>query len=84
MNNLAKFRGIHGLTQEELGEKLGICRAAVSHTEKTVLSAKLAVEYGKVLGENPFALLGPDAFVMLPKTEEDRAILIDILTNIKL
>lgn len=82
MNNLAKYRGKYGVKQEELAEKLGISKAGVSFIETKHLSAKNALKCAAILGENPFALLGTDSFVMLPKTKEDKAILIQIIKEL--
>ena len=81
-NNLAKYRGKHGLTQEQLGSKLGITKAGVSCLEKGKLSPKTAQKCAEILGENRFALLGTDVLKELPKTEEDKAILIEIIQNL--
>lgn len=82
MNNLAKYRGKHNLTQEELGKMVGLPKASISYIEKHTLSAKAAVKYGNVMNENPFDLLGSDALVMLPKTEEEKEILIEMIRGL--
>lgn len=81
-NNLAKFRGKHGLTQEKLGKKLGISKAGVSYYEKHRLSPELAVKCAEALGENPFALLGTDALAAIPTTEDDKQILIEMIEGL--
>ena len=78
-NNLAKFRGKHGLTQEQLGEKLGISKAGVSHLEKNNLCPKTAKKIAQIFDENVFALLGTDVLKEIPKTEEDKKALIETI-----
>lgn len=78
-NNLAKFRGKHGLTQGQLGEGLGISKAGVSHIEKNRISPETARKCAAILGENAFAIMGSDALREIPATEEDKRILISII-----
>ena len=81
-NNLAKYRGKHGLTQEQLGEKLGISKAGVSHVEKNGLCPKTAEKCAEILDENIFLLMGSDVLKVLPKTEEDKNILIEVIKSL--
>lgn len=82
-NNLAKFRGKHGLTQEQLGEKLGISKAGVSHWEKNKICYESAKKCADLFGENVFAILGTDALRVIPETEEDKEILIEVIKGLK-
>ena len=81
-NNLAKCRAKHGLTQEELGKKLGLSRAGVNYLEKHKLTAKAALKCAQALDENVFTLLGSDVFQILPSTEEDREALSKIVSSL--
>lgn len=81
-NHLAKFRGQHGLTQEQLGEKLGISKAGVSHLEKNKICPNTAKKCATILGENAFAIMGTDVLKAIPQTEEDKNILIDIIRSL--
>lgn len=81
-NNLAKCRAMHGLTQEQLGNKLGLTRAAINFMEKHKLSAKNAVKCAEALNVSPFYLLGIDVFKLVPKTETDKEILISIIKDL--
>lgn len=81
-NNLVKYRGKHGFTQEKLGEKLGVTKATISYIEKNRLSAKQAQKCAKILNENVFNILGLDVFKIVPKTEEDKNILIETIKNL--
>ena len=81
-NKLVKYRGKHGLTQAELGEKLGVTKATISYIEKNRLSAKQAQKCAEVLNENVFNILGLDALKIVPKTEEDKNILIETIKNL--
>ena len=80
-NNLAKYRGKHGLTQTQLGEMLGMTKAGVSHFEKNTISFKTAQKCAKILNENVFNILGTDALKVLPQTEEEKEILIELIKN---
>lgn len=81
-NNLAKFRGKHGLTQEQLGEKIGISKAGVSHLEKNKICPETARKCADILGENSFAILGADALKAIPRSDEDKRILIETINNL--
>lgn len=81
-NNLAKFRGKHGYTQEQLGKKIGISKACVSHFEKNKICVATAKKCAEALGENVFEILGTDVFKIIPKTEQDKEILIAIIRNL--
>lgn len=81
-NNLAKYRGKHGFTQEQIGEKLGVTKANISYIEKKHLSVKQAKKCAEILGENVFDILGLDVFTIIPTTEEDKNILIKTINNL--
>ncbi len=82
MNNLAKYRAVHGITQKELGKMVNLGKASISHIEKNTLTEKRAEQFAKILNENKFALLGTDALQVLPKTEEEKRILIKIIEDL--
>ena len=82
MHNLTKIRGKHGMTQTELGKIAGMTRAGMSYLEKSHLTAKNAQKFAEILGENVFDILGEDVFKILPKTEEDKEKVINIILNI--
>lgn len=83
MNRLAKERGLKGMTQGELGEKLGgITKAAVSFAEKNHISVNMAKNCAEILGVNMFSILGTDALKAIPQTEEDKEILINIIKEL--
>lgn len=79
MSNLTKIRGKHGLSQEELGAKIGLTRAGMSYLEKTSLNARQAIKIAEVLHENVFELLGEDILKIKPQTEEDKRYLINLI-----
>ena len=81
-NNLTKIRGKHQITLTELAEKVGITKQALSLNEKNKLSLKVALKVENILGENVFDLLGSDALVMLPRNEEEKAILIKMIKEL--
>ena len=82
MNNLAKYRAKHGLTQEQLGKTLGLTKAGVSYLEKSKLSVNAAKKCAEALGESPLVLLGQDVLKMLPKNEEEKAFLLDVVKGL--
>lgn len=81
-NKLALYRGKHGITQEQLGAELGISKAGVCYLEKNKISPETAEKCAKILGENTFAILGSDVLRKLPETEEDKAILIELINSL--
>ena len=83
-NNIAHLRVEHGLTQKAFGEKVGMATHAVGYSENHRCSVALAKKTAIALGENPFKVLGSDVLRLLPQTEEDREILIDMIKNLKI
>lgn len=81
-NNLIRIRGKHQLTQSQLAGKIGITKQALSLNEKNKLSVKVATKAATILGENVFEILGSDALVLLPTTEEDKKILINMIRSL--
>lgn len=81
-NNLAFYRAKAGLNQRELGEKIGLGDASISFFEHSTLSVKNAEKLAKVLNVNIIALLGSDVLRVLPKNEEEKQILIDIIKEL--
>ena len=81
-NNLAKYRAKHGLTQEQLGKELGLSKAGVSYLENSRLTTNAAKKCAKVLGESPIAILGKDILKLLPQSEEEKAILLEIVNSL--
>lgn len=81
-NNIAYLRIKHGLTQREFGKRIGMATHAVGYAEHHRCSVKLAKATAAILGENPFKVLGSDVLKMLPQTEEDKAILIEIIKSL--
>ena len=81
-NNIAYLRVKHGLTQKAFGEKIGMATHAVGYAENHTCSVKLAKATAEMLGENPFEVLGTDALKLLPQTDEDKAILIEMIKKL--
>lgn len=82
MNNLARLRGKHGYTQQELANKLGVGKAGVSFWETHKITPNKALECAKVLNENMFYILGKDVLRALPKTEEDKEALLKVISEL--
>lgn len=82
MNNLAKIRGKHQITQTELAEKIGVTKQGLCFNEKGKCSVAVAEKAAEALNENIFEILGADSFVILPKTDEDKTILINIIRGL--
>lgn len=81
-NNISFLRVKHGLTQREFAEKVNMHTHAVGYAENHHCSVKLAKKTAEVLGENVFEVLGTDALKILPKTDEDKAVLIKMIENL--
>ena len=81
-NNIAFYRINHGMTQKEFGEKVGMATHAVGYSENHRCSVDLALKAGQIFGENPFDILGSDVLRLLPKTEEDKEILIKMIKEL--
>ncbi len=81
-NNLAKIRGKHQLTMTKVAEDLGITKQAVSLNENKKVSISMAKKMADYFNENIFEILGSDALVILPKTEEDKQIIIEMIKGL--
>ena len=81
-NNLAKLRGQHQISQTALAGKIGVTKQGLCFNEKGKCSVEMAQKVAACLGENVFNVLGTDAFVIMPKTEEDKEILIRIIKEL--
>ena len=82
MNNIAFLRIKHGLTQKEFGKKIGMHTHAVGYAENHHCGVNLARKTSEVLGENIFEVLGTDVLTVLPKTDEDKEILIKMIKGL--
>lgn len=82
MNNLAKIRGEHRITQTDLAEKIGVTKQGLCFNEKGKCSVQIATKVAEILNENVFRVLGTDALVLEPKTEEDKEVLINIIRGL--
>lgn len=81
-NNIAKIRIKHGLTQRELAEKVGMATHAIGYAENRCCGIELASKTAELLGENVFEVMGSDVFKILPSTDEDKRILIDLINSL--
>lgn len=81
-NNLAKIRGLHRISQTDLAESIGVTKQGLCFNEKGKCSVQMAEKVAKKLNENVFYVLGTDAFVIEPKTEEDKETLIKIIKEL--
>lgn len=81
-NNLAKIRGKHQISQTELAEKIGVTKQGLCFNEKGKCSIQMASKVAEVLHENVFEVLGTDAFVVEPKTEKDKEVLINLIKGL--
>lgn len=81
-NNLAKIRGQHRISQTDLAEKIGVTKQGLCFNEKGKCSVQMAEKVAAELQENVFYVLGTDAFVVEPKTEEDKEIIIKIIKEL--
>lgn len=81
-NKLAFYRTDHGLTQKEFASRVGMATHAVGYAENHKCTVKLAKDAAKVLNENMFAIMGSDVLKVLPETEEDKEILINMIKEL--
>lgn len=81
-NNLAKIRGEHQVSQTELASKIGVTKQGLCFNEKGKCSVQIATKAAAILHENVFEILGTDALVVEPKTEEDKEVLIRIIRGL--
>ena len=81
-NNLSLYRAKKGLNQRQLGEKLGISDATISLAEHSKLPVKTALQASEILDVNVFTLLGTDVLRLIPKTEEDKQALINVIKGL--
>ena len=81
-NNVKKLRCKHGLSQIQLAEKCGMTKQNLHILENGHLNIKKARIIADQLGENVFVVLGTDALIAVPETEEDKAVLIEIIKGL--
>lgn len=81
-NNIAFIRVKHGLTQKEFGERIGMATHAVSYAENHKCTPKLAKKIAEVLGENACEVMGSDILKIIPKTEEEKEIIIEMIRKL--
>lgn len=81
MNNLAKIRGKHCMTQEELARHLGVTKAGVCAMEKRHITLRQAQKCAKVFGVSVFEILGDDVFTFKPTKTEDKEYVCALLTK---
>ena len=81
-NNVKKLRCKHGLSQIQLAAKCGMTKQNLHILENGHLNVKKAKVIAEQLGENVFVVLGTDALLAVPETEEDKAILIEIIKEL--
>lgn len=86
MNNIAKYRGLKGITQKDFAEQIGMTRPGLSFIEngyaKNIDSEKIE-KMSKILGVSPITLLGMDNLKCIPDTKEDVDYMIEILNKLK-
>ena len=81
-NNIERLRGKHGISQTELAKKIGCTKQSLNYSEHGHVTLKTAQKISEVLGENLFKVLGTDSFVTLPKTEEEKDYLINLIKEL--
>ena len=84
MNNIKKFRGEIGLTQNGLAKEIGVTRALVVSLEKEnchSTSKSTTDALCELFKVSPCKLYGIDNFKYLPQSKEDCEYLISILNE---
>ena len=82
MENIQKLRGKMGLSQEELAQKMGLCRGSIVKLESKKCkstSAKTEKNLCDFFGVTPCQLYGVDNLRHSPSTKEELAELISLL-----
>lgn len=83
MNNIRKIRAQQGMSGSDLAKKMGVSRAFISRAElDCIIGKKNIKKFSEILNVNPIYLLGADNFKILPKNEEEKQILIDIIKKL--
>ena len=78
-NNIAYYRIQHGLTQKALAEKTGLAKNAIGYAENNHCGLEIARKVANALGENIFNILGLDVFTVVPVSEEEKEIVINLI-----
>lgn len=84
MNNIKKYRGMFDMTQEELAKAVGVTRTLVIYWENPEyhnLKLKQAKKIAKIFDCSVIDLYGLDNFKIVPKTDEERLKVIEMLYN---
>lgn len=83
--NIKNLRKKNGMTQEELGEKLGYERSMISKIESGAidLSQSKIVEFAKVLNTTPKDLMGWNEKKPVPSFEPEHIELIDLYSRLE-
>ena len=82
-NNLAKLRGKHQISQTALANQIGVTKQALCFAEKGNCSFTMAKKVSDALDENIFDVLGTDALTCLPRNEQEKEKLIEMIQNIE-
>ena len=74
MNRLKELRRARGITQDELGDMLGVKKSAVCkyETERVALPAHILLMLAEIFGVSADYILGKDEVTPLPKHARDR------------
>lgn len=82
MNNIKKFRGLLGISQQELGEKVGLTKASICLLERPEchsITEANAIKISKVLNCSVIELYGMDNLKFRPKDDTQKIQLIKII-----
>ncbi len=80
-NNLAQIRGKYQISQTKLAKSIGVTKQGLCFAEKGRCSVSLAKKVSNFLGEDVIDILGTDVLVFAPKSEEEKAKIIEIIKN---
>lgn len=81
MNNIKKFRGLKGISQKELADKIGVKRCMITYFEQCngTISVKRAKQICQVLGCSLVDLYGVENFKVKPETDSEKMKVIKML-----
>ena len=81
-NKIAFLRIEHDMTQKALATKAGVAIHALGYAENHTCGVDMGTKIAESLGENVFNVMGSDVLKILPKTDEDKEILIKVIKEL--
>ncbi|MBR3208855.1 MAG: helix-turn-helix transcriptional regulator [Bacilli bacterium] len=86
MNNVKMYRGLAGLSQKELAERVGITRQGLVFIENGrswLINRKILTKICEELNVSKPRILGLENFKYIPETKEDADYMISLMEKLK-